>query len=123
MAQLKISHVILGVESKDRAVKFYRDLLGLKLQMEFEGFAFLDGGGCTLALSEGLARANTYKVGATEVVFGVESVRDAYDDLRAKGLEFVNEPRAVSGPMFAANFKDPDGHGLSIFGPEKKAST
>jgi hypothetical protein len=25
----------------------------------------------------------------------------------------------VSGPMWAANFRDPDGHGLSIFGPER----
>ena len=121
MPQLKISHIMLGVESKDRAVKFYRDKLGLKLQMEFEGFAFFEGGGCALVMSEALARANTYKVGATEVVFGVEGVREACDELRAKGVEFVNEPRAVSGPMFAANFKDPDGHLLSVFGPEKKA--
>jgi catechol 2,3-dioxygenase-like lactoylglutathione lyase family enzyme len=122
MLQLKISHIMLGVESKDRAVKFYRDKLGLKLQMEFEGFAFFEGGGCALVMSEGLARANTYKVGATEVVFGVESVRDSYEELRAKGVEFTHEPRAVSGPMFAANFKDPDGHALSIFGPERKAT-
>lgn len=118
MAQLKVSHVMLGVQSRERSIPFYRDLLGLKLQFEHEAFAFFDGGGVTLAISEALAQAYSNRVGATEVVFGVDDVRGTYEALRAKGVQFVNEPRQVSGPMFAANFKDPDGHGLSIFGPE-----
>ena len=118
---MKVSHVMLGVESAARSIPFYRDTLGLALQATHEGFAFFDAGGFTLALSEGLARANQNRVGATEIVLGVESVRDSYDQLRARGVEFINEPRAVAGPMFAVNFKDPDGHGLSLFGPEKKS--
>jgi catechol 2,3-dioxygenase-like lactoylglutathione lyase family enzyme len=51
-------------------------------------------------------------------VFSVEHVRAAYDALRAAGVNFLNEPRVVSGANWAANFKDPDGHLLSIFGPE-----
>jgi catechol 2,3-dioxygenase-like lactoylglutathione lyase family enzyme len=73
----------------------------------------------TLVLSEGLARAASGSIaGATEVVFPVADVRAAYQALRGKGVEFTIEPRAVSGPMWAANFRDPDRHGLSIFGPE-----
>jgi len=117
----KISHVMLGVESTARSLAFYRDKLGLPVQSEHEGFAFLDAGGFTLALSEGLARACDSRVGATELVFGVEDVRAAYESLKSKGVEFTHEPRAVAGPMFAANFIDPDGHRLSIFGPERKA--
>ena len=118
---MKISHVMLGVESVAKSLPFYRDILGLDVQGEHPGFVFLDAGGFTLALSEGLARASEGRVGATELVFGVESVREAYDALLAKGVKFINEPRAVAGAMFAANFTDPDGHRLSIFGPEKKA--
>jgi catechol 2,3-dioxygenase-like lactoylglutathione lyase family enzyme len=120
MDALKISHVMLGVESIAKSLPFYRDVLGLDVQGEHEGFAFLDAGGFTLALSEGLARASSDRVGATELVFGVQSVRESYDALLAKGVKFLNEPRAVAGPMFAANFTDPDGHRLSIFGPENK---
>jgi len=120
MAQLKVSHVMLGVQSCKRSVPFYRDLLGLTLQFENEGFAFFNGGGVTFAISEGLAQAYPNRVGATEIVFGVDDVRATYEDLRAKGVQFINEPRPVTGPMFGANFKDPDGHGLSIFGPEGK---
>lgn len=118
---MKVSHVMLGVESAARSIPFYRDVLGLTLQATHEGFAFFEAGGFTLALSEGLARANQNRVGATEIVLGVDGVREAYDQLRAKGVRFTNEPRAVAGPMFAVNFKDPDGHGFSLFGPEKKS--
>jgi catechol 2,3-dioxygenase-like lactoylglutathione lyase family enzyme len=117
----RISHVMLGVESTALSLTFYRDKLGLIVQSEHPGFAFLDAGGFTLALSEGLARASETRVGATELVFGVEDVRAAYESLKSKGIEFTHEPRAVAGPMFAANFTDPDGHRLSIFGPERKA--
>jgi catechol 2,3-dioxygenase-like lactoylglutathione lyase family enzyme len=116
----KIGIVMLGVASLDRSVAFYRDLLGLKLQTQFPGFAFFEGGGVTLVLSEPLAKAVGVGPGATEVVFSVEGVRAAYDALRARGLAFTQEPRNVSGPMWAANFADPDGHRLSIFGPERK---
>jgi catechol 2,3-dioxygenase-like lactoylglutathione lyase family enzyme len=120
MDTMRISHVMLGVESIATSLPFYRDILGLDLQGEHESFAFLDAGGFTLALSEGLARASSDRVGATELVFGVQGVRESYDALVAKGVKFINEPRAVAGPMFAANFTDPDGHRLSIFGPEHK---
>jgi lactoylglutathione lyase len=118
--RLKITHVMLGVETTERALPFYRDVLGLTVQAEHPGFAFLDAGLFTLALSEGLARASAVRVGATELVFGVEDVTATYHELREKGVSFLNEPRAVAGPMFAANFTDPDGHRLSIFGPEHK---
>jgi predicted enzyme related to lactoylglutathione lyase len=52
------------------------------------------------------------------VVFGVESVRATHDMLSKRGVAFINEPRIVDGTNWAANFNDPDGHLLSIFGPE-----
>jgi predicted enzyme related to lactoylglutathione lyase len=52
------------------------------------------------------------------VVFSVEHVRAAYDALRRKGVTFSDEPRNVTGSSWSANFTDPDGHHLSIFGAE-----
>jgi len=114
----KIGLVMLGISDPGKSIAFYRDRLGLKLQAQFEGFAFFDGGGVTLALSSGLAQALGKGPGATEVVFSVEHVRAAYDALRSQGVEFSNEPRVVSPGNWAANFHDPDGHLLSVFGPE-----
>jgi lactoylglutathione lyase len=113
-----IGVIMLGVKDAQRSTAFYRDKLGLAVKSAFEGFVFLEGGAVTLCLSEALAKNSPSPVGATEVVFSVADVRAAYEALRGQGVEFSHAPRAVSGPMWAANFRDPDGHGLSIFGPE-----
>jgi len=117
----KIGVVMLGVQDLARSAAFYRDTLGLSVQMEIPGFTFLDGGGVTLALSQPLARATGQAAGATEVVFSVEDVTAAYEALRANGVTFTQAPRNVAGSNWAANFQDPDGHRLSIFGPEHKS--
>lgn len=90
----------------------------MTLQNQFPGFAFFDGGGVTLALSEALAKVTAQAAGATEVVFSVDSVRGAWTALQKRGITFTHEPRNVDGSQWAANFNDPDGHKLSIFGPE-----
>jgi len=113
----KIGNIMLGVSNMAASLPFYRDLLGMSLQFESPGFAFLDGGGVTLCLSEPLAKANDNVIGATEIVFSVEDVTQAYTNLREQGVAFQNEPRQVTPTDWAANFKDPDGHSLSIFGP------
>ena len=124
MGEFKLSQigvVMLGVGEMARSLAFYRDKLGLVLKGRNEGFAFLDAGGVTLCLSEPLARASGTISGAVEVVFSVEDVKAAHRELAARGVQFTHEPRAVTGPLWAANFNDPDGHKLSVFGPEVKA--
>jgi catechol 2,3-dioxygenase-like lactoylglutathione lyase family enzyme len=114
----KIGVVMLGVTDLDKSVQFYRDRLGLKLSMQFEGFAFFDTDSVPLVLNTGLTKATERGAGATEVVFAVQHVRAAYDGLREQGVEFINPPRLASGTNWVANFSDPDGHLLSVFGPE-----
>ena len=114
-----MSFVMLGVRDVQRSLAFYRDRLGLGVKTAFEGFVFLVSGAVSLVLSEALAQASPVTAGATEVVFSVADVRAAYEALRLQGVEFTHEPRSVAGPMWAANFRDPDGHGLSVFGPER----
>jgi catechol 2,3-dioxygenase-like lactoylglutathione lyase family enzyme len=118
----RVAVLMLGVKDLPRAVAFYRDVLGLEPQGEVAGdFVFFNGGGVTIVLSVPHAdpKISPHIVGATEVVFGVESVTAAYEALRARGVGFTRAPRPVAGPNWGANFTDPDGHRLSLFGPEK----
>jgi len=117
----KVGTILLGTKSAGKTIPFYRDLLGLPLTAHFEGFAFFNAGSVTLALSEGLARALPQLGGAMEIVFAVDGVREAYQALRSRGVQFHIEPRQVAGPNWAANFDDPDGNHLSVFGPENAA--
>jgi catechol 2,3-dioxygenase-like lactoylglutathione lyase family enzyme len=116
----QISVVMLGVTDVARSRSFYCDKLGLTVKTAFEGFVFLDGGSVTLLLSQALSRANQNLAGATEVVFSVNDVRAAHRALAARGVTFVQEPRQLTPTDWGANFRDPDGHLLSVFGPEGK---
>lgn len=114
---MRVSHVMVGVSDLERSLAFYRDKLGFTVQQQLPGFAFLDGGAVTLALSKDIWNYAGKAAGATQVVLAAESVKASYAALKAKHVEFINEPRDVNGRDWAANFRDPDGHLLSIFGP------
>ena len=117
-----ISMIMLGVRDMEKSVPFYRDCLGLAVKQQFPGFAMFETGFVTLVLSEDRAKTAASVVGATEVIFSVEDVRAGAEALRKQGVEFSHQPHQVNGPMWAANFPDPDGHLLTLFGPERKAA-
>jgi len=110
-----LAFVMLGAADVDRSVAFYRDGLGLTLSGRFEDFAFLDTGSVTLVLTGELARSGSASEEGCEVVFAVESVRAAYEALKDR-IAFANEPRLVNPQNWAVNFRDPDGHLLSLYG-------
>jgi catechol 2,3-dioxygenase-like lactoylglutathione lyase family enzyme len=117
-----ISMIMLGVRDMEKSVQFYRDRLGLAVKQQFPGFAMFDTGTVTLVLSEDSAKGAASVAGATEVIFSVEDVRAGAEALQKQGVEFSHAPHQVNGPMWAANFPDPDGHLLTLFGPERKAA-
>ena len=111
------SVIMLGVHDVTRSLEFYRDKLGLQVQREIPGFAFLNAGAISLCLSEPAAKVRGQVAGAGEIVFSVEDVTAAYQALLGKGVQFTHEPRSVTPTTRVANFDDPDGNHLSIFGP------
>lgn len=60
--------------------------------------------------------------GRTELVFHVADIDAACAALNSRGVKFRIEPRIVTGNQLAADFRDPDGHVLSIFGPRVERS-
>ncbi len=114
----RISAVMLGVRDLPLSLAFYQGKLGLKVLMQEPQLALLQCGTVMLGLSPGHTRSAPHIAGATEVVFQVESVRAARNNLIAQGVVFMSEPRQITPTDWAAHFKDPDGHLLSVFGPE-----
>ena len=114
----RITAVMLGVRDLAVSLEFYKDKLGLKAIMQEPGLALLDCGGVMLGLSRGHISLAAQVAGATEVVFAVQSVRGAHKALTEMGITFMSEPRQATPTDWVAHFKDPDGHLLSIFGPE-----
>lgn len=107
---------MLGSSDLERSVRFYTGVLGLRESGRFGGFVFFDTGATTLAVTQEFAPPAPGDR-SHECVFGVRSVGRAYDELRER-IAFVNEPRPVNAQAWAVNFRDPDGHQLSFYGPE-----
>ena len=129
----RIVSVMLGVQDLEASTRFYTETLGLKATLQSPFIVLLDAGSVILGLSPGLARMAAQPAGqkiedqkiedqkingATEVSFAVDNIRSAHADLQNLGVTFLNDPRQVTDKEFAAHFRDPDGHLLSIFGPE-----
>lgn len=110
--------LMLGVENLEKSVAFYRDIVGISPKGQVEQFAFLDAGELTLVLSQPLGASVQPRAGAMEAIFAAASVRKAHQELYGRGAHFVNEPHEVSAGSWAATFRDPDGHMLTLFGPE-----
>lgn len=116
----RVASVMLGVRDLTKSFDFYHEKLGLPVKMQEAQLVLLDAGPITLGLSTSHVRLSPQVNGATEVVFQVENVRGSRQALIDRGVVFMNEPRQVTPTEFVAHFRDPDGHLLSIFGPEGK---
>ena len=113
-----VTHLMLGVADVARSTAFYEQTLGRAVRFKTDGIAFIDAGPITIGLSADLGRFRQPLAGAVEVVFSVPNVRRAWRELTDKGVSVVREPRQVTPTEWAATFADPDGHLLSLFGPE-----
>jgi lactoylglutathione lyase len=118
MDRMKLSMLMLGVENLEKSVEFYRDIVGIPPKSQVEQFAFLDAGDVTLVLSQSLGRSIQPRAGAMQAIFAATSVRKAHQELHSRGAHFIQEPSEVSPGSWAATFRDPDGHMLTVFGPE-----
>jgi catechol 2,3-dioxygenase-like lactoylglutathione lyase family enzyme len=113
---LRLGTVMLGVREMDRSLAFYRDRLGFAVQFASADFSFLSAGGVTLALRAAAGLEAAADPRWSELVFHVEDIDAAHRQLQERGVAFRVEPRIVTGEQLAADFRDPDGHLLSILG-------
>jgi catechol 2,3-dioxygenase-like lactoylglutathione lyase family enzyme len=113
----KLGTVLLGVRDTEKSLAFYRDVLGLAVQFSSGELTFLDAGGVTLALRLFTDLKDTTDERRVELVFHVANIDAAYAALKGRGVQFRIAPRVVTGEILAADFRDPDGHVLSIVGP------
>ncbi len=120
----KIGHVVLNVTDLDAAVRFYTEVLGLRVTDRYPdgvvpgGMVFLcvgtDHHG--VALVGGAQRGErsslnhfAFEVGSLDEVFRARAW------LRARGVPLHFEGRRRAGCQVAIEFQDPDGNNLEIY--------
>ncbi|MFT3667464.1 MAG: VOC family protein [Pseudoxanthomonas sp.] len=114
----KVGAIVFFVSDLARSVAFYRDTLGLPVQV-VEGhdgpFAVGDVGELSLVFIPREARAGESPV----VVFSLEGGIDEHAEaLAAKGVEIVVPVSESPDGGLSLDFLDPDGNVLSLHQPE-----
>ena len=109
----KLAYAIKYVADMDRAVKFYRDTLGLTLKFQSPEWSEFATGETTLALHHASAKnpAGTVRVG-----FNVEDIHTFHREMTAKGAKFSMPPTKQDFGGTLAELVDPDGAHISIGG-------
>ena len=119
LSSAKLQTIIL-TSRIERAIRFYRDVLDLKLKEESDGALVFDVGGGDLRVAP---VPSTEPAEHTTVGFAVDDVDDAVSKLRAKGVElerFAGLPHDDTGALDTPDgsrvawFRDPDGNLLSV---------
>lgn len=115
---MRIGQVILRVRDLDESVKFWTYSVGLTLSGKTGAFAFLDAGDVQLTLNQVGDRPDDASL--TEIVLEVADIHREHEEMVQRRVPFEVEPRPVTSDgereLWAAHFRDPDGHLASVVG-------
>src|SRR3954470_2134917 len=103
-----IANVFYLVSDLERAIGFYRDILGLKVRRQEAAWAEVELDGVALALLKGRGRLWAGGRGGAEVTLKVDDMTETLKTLRERGLRTlgVSQQRPHG---WVVPFEDPDG--------------
>ncbi|RPJ59577.1 MAG: VOC family protein [Acidobacteria bacterium] len=112
-----IGQVSMRARDLERAITFYRDILGLQFLFKpSPKLAFFDCRGVRLMLS--VPESPAFDHAGSILYFNVLSIDEAYRALRAKGANFRAEPHCIANlegrEVWMAFFDDSEGNLLAL---------
>ena len=114
MKTMELDHVYYWTTDIDRSVKFYEDVVGLKLARRDDGnWALFEAGPVHLAL-HGAIEGRPFQAGGATAVFKVDDLDTARAALEERGATFAEHVGEVQGFARFASFQDPDGNVVQI---------
>ena len=120
----KVDDVFFNVDDMEKAVAFYRDILGLAVKYQSADWAELDAGNMTIALRRyGSGPEGRPELGVGEgatIVFEVEDMEVTKAELEGQGVRFIGDVFEY-GTVTLAAFEDLNGNVLQIYQPGRKS--
>ena len=112
----------MNARDLDRAVRFYRDTLGLPLLFTAPpGLAFFDCGGVRLLLS--VAEDRAFDRAGSILYFAVDDIGRSHQLLVSRGVTFRQEPHLIARlpdrEVWMAFFDDTEGNTLALLAEPK----
>lgn len=117
----RIHQISMRAQDVDRAVRFYRDTLGLPFLFAAPPrLAFFDCHGVRLMLS---TPEPGFDHPGSVLYFAVEDIRAMHDTLRSRGVAFRTEPHKIATladrEVWLADFEDTEGNTLALMSEPK----
>lgn len=97
--QASFTHSIVFVADMEKAIAFYRDVMGLPLRFQSPGWSEFDTGPTTLALH---LASDTNPAGRVELGFTTPDLKGVYAARDTNGLTFSEPPRDEHGTLLAS---------------------
>jgi catechol 2,3-dioxygenase-like lactoylglutathione lyase family enzyme len=117
-----LDHVYYWVTDMDRSVRFYQDVVGLRLLGRHDSnWAELDAGSVRLAL-HATREGAPVSTGGAAAAFRVEDLDATQVALRTRGVEFVHQGEVEGYGRFAL-FPDPDGNLIEVIEYSSRGTT
>jgi methylmalonyl-CoA/ethylmalonyl-CoA epimerase len=117
-----IGQIAMNATDIPRAVKFYRDALGMRLLFEVPPkMAFFDCGGVRLMLS--LPETEQYNHPGSVLYFRVDDIDAAYAALKERGVPFKDAPHLIAKmpdhELWMSFFEDTEGNILALMAEKR----
>ncbi|MCJ8009201.1 putative enzyme related to lactoylglutathione lyase [Lederbergia wuyishanensis] len=90
----KVGQIGIPVKDVNRALEFYKDILGLPMLFNTDTMAFFECNGVRLLLS--LPEKEEFAHPSSVLYFQVENINDTYEELQDKGVSFIDNPHLIA---------------------------
>jgi len=112
----RIGQIAINVKDLARAVRFYRDTLGMRFLFEVPNLAFFDCGGVRLMLSP--PEKPEFDHPGSVLYYKVADITATFAALKGRGVDFIDEPHLIARmpdhDLWMVFFRDSEGNTLGL---------
>jgi methylmalonyl-CoA/ethylmalonyl-CoA epimerase len=112
----RIGQIAIRTRDIGRAVRFYRDTLGMRFLFEVPHLAFFDCGGVRLMLST--PESPEFDHPGSVLYYKVQDINASYDALRKRGVQFIDAPHLIAQladhDLWMVFFRDSEDNTLAL---------
>jgi predicted enzyme related to lactoylglutathione lyase len=117
----RIAQIAVQVQDLDRAITFYRDVIGLAFLFRADDLAFFRCGLTRLMLTR--PESPEFDHPASVLYYQVEDLETAYNQLKSRGAISINAPRIIAKmsdhDLWMAFFRDSEGNTFALMSEKR----